>query len=117
MKKEKGLFVVVLISWTLIVSTFIHDIILALKYDMKVPQVKVEITPMDRIWHRGPISPGVIERLFPFCCLSRHQPTEWVPLWERLRNLLGFGFIWLTFITLSWILVKKGILTYNKDDC
>lgn len=87
MKKEKILFVVVLIGWIIIVSTIVHDIVLALKYDMKIPQVQVKTTPMDEIWDSGPIHPGVIDRLFPFCCLSHHQPTEWVSLWDKGKDV------------------------------
>lgn len=116
MKREKVLFAIVCTGWIIIVLTLFHDIFLALKYDMKVLQVQVKITPMGRLWSRGPIGPGVIDRLFPFCCLSHHQPTEWVSLWERLKFLAGISLGWFIVVTLPWILVRKGIMTYEEDD-
>ncbi|MCS7278102.1 MAG: hypothetical protein NZ531_04550 [Aquificaceae bacterium] len=116
MKREKVLFAIVLAGWVIIVSTLLHDILFALKYDMKVPQVQVKITLMDKVWDSGPISAGVIERLFPFCCLSHHQPAKWVSLWERLKFLAGVSFAWFIIFTLPWILVRKGILGYNESD-
>lgn len=115
MKREKVLFIFVLTGWVIIVLTLFHDITFALKYG-KVPQVQVKITPMDEIWDSGPIGVGVIDRLFPFCCLSRHQPAEWISLWEKLKFLLGISFGWFILFTLPWILVRKGILNYYDED-
>jgi Sec-independent protein secretion pathway component TatC len=113
LKKEKDFFVIVLIGWIIIVLTFFHDIILALKYDMKVPQAKLASYTVG-IGSKH-IDLRLFDRLFPFCCLSHHQPTEWVLLWERLKFLAGISFGWFIITTL-WILVKKGILTHEKDD-
>lgn len=116
MKREKVLFAIVLIGWVVIVLTLFHDILLALKYGMKVPQVQVKLTPMDKVWDSGPISPGLIDRIFPFCCLSHHQPTEWVSLWERLKFLAGISLGWFILFTLPWILIRKRILAYDEGE-
>jgi len=113
-QKEKILFVIILIGWIIIFSTFFHDIIFALKYNMQVPQVKIQRSPIDKSWDSGPIEPSVIDRVFPFCCLSRHQPTEWVSIWKRLQFLIGISIGWICF-TLLWFLVKKGILNYDNE--
>ncbi len=116
MKREKVLFSIVLAGWIVIVLTLFHDILLALKYGMKVPQVQVKLTSMGKVWDSGPISSELIDRIFPFCCLSHHQPIEWVSLWERLKFLAGISLGWFIVITLPWILVRKGIMTYEEDD-
>jgi len=105
----------VLIGWTIIITTLFHDIIFAIKYNIKVPQVQVHTSPIDWDFGGPSIDPGVFDKLFPFCCLSHHEPTEWVSLWERLKFLTAVSIFW-GFITLLWFLVKKGILSYYNDD-
>lgn len=115
MRKEKQLFMIVLIGWIMIALTIFHDIIFALKYDMKVPQVKAE-TGVRMRWGRNIGLKELLEKLFPFCCLYRHQPTEWVSLRERVKIWIGASVGWFIVFTLPWILVRKGIMYYEKDD-
>ena len=104
--------IIVFVGWFVLVSTFLHDILLAKRYGC-VPTIAVE---EERVpWNTGPLSGTPLELFFPFCCIGKHQPTKWVSLRERLIYLLNVSIGW-GIITLIWFLQEKRILPRPQDE-